>query len=306
MTSTLHFLGTSDSKGVPRFWCNCPVCHEARTAIQGRPGFNRRTRPSALLRGNGETLLLDCGPDLHAQLSRLGDPFVPDAVIVSHAHNDHLLGLGDLLDYVASAGGQLRIYAPADALPDIQARFAYAFLGQSDEWRPPVQPIPDEGLELCGYRVRAFEVPHGANGVSHAFHFAAAPSTSTLFTSIPSTAAPSASTLPASTPGRWVYMTDAIGIPDELAQVWLQDLDLLVLGTSFRDESGTEQAGRSVYDVREALALPWARAARRVLLSHLSHDIDVRQVLPDRKYSYATDGLSVSLNAPAVLRTGRP
>ena len=291
MTSTLHFLGTSDSKGVPRFWCNCPVCHEARTAIQGRPGFNRRTRPSALLRGNGETLLLDCGPDLHAQLSRLGDPFVPDAVIVSHAHNDHLLGLGDLLDYVASVGGQLRIYAPADALPDIQARFAYAFLGQSDEWRPPVQPIPDEGLELCGYRVRAFEVPHGANGVSHAFHFAAAPSTSTL---------------PASTPGRWVYMTDAIGILDELAQVWLQDLDLLVLGTSFRDESGTEQAGRSVYDVREALALPWARAARRVLLSHLSHDIDVRQVLPDRKYSYATDGLSVSLNAPAVPRTGRP
>ena len=291
MTSTLHFLGTSDSKGVPRFWCNCPVCHEARTAIQGRPGFNRRTRPSALLRGNGETLLLDCGPDLHAQLSRLGGPFVPDAVIVSHAHNDHLLGLGDLLDYVASVGGQLRIYAPADALPDIQARFAYAFLGQSDEWRPPVQPIPDEGLELCGYRVRAFEVPHGANGVSHAFHFAAAPSTSTL---------------PASTPGRWVYMTDAIGILDELAQVWLQDLDLLVLGTSFRDESGTEQAGRSVYDVREALALPWARAARRVLLSHLSHDIDVRQVLPDRKYSYATDGLSVSLNAPAVPRTGRP
>ncbi len=296
MTSTLHFLGTSDSKGVPRFWCNCPVCHEARTAIQGRPGFNRRTRPSALLRGNGETLLLDCGPDLHAQLSRLGGPFVPDAVIVSHAHNDHLLGLGDLLDYVASVGGQLRIYAPADALPDIQARFAYAFLGQSDEWRPPVQPIPDEGLELCGYRVRAFEVPHGANGVSHAFHFAAAPST----------AAPSTSTLPASIPGCWVYMTDAIGIPDELAQVWLQDLDLLVLGTSFRDESGTEQAGRSVYDVREALALPWARAARRVLLSHLSHDIDVRHVLPDRKYSYATDGLSVSLNASAVPRTGRP
>lgn len=296
MTSTLHFLGTSDSKGVPRFWCNCPVCYEARTAIQGRPGFNRRTRPSALLRGNGETLLLDCGPDLHAQLSRLGGPFVPDAVIVSHAHNDHLLGLGDLLDYVASAGGQLRIYAPVDALPDIRARFAYAFLGQSDEWRLPMQPIPEQGLELCGYRVRAFEVPHGANGVSHAFHFAAAPSTAALSTS----------TLSASTPGRWVYMTDAIGIPDELAQVWLQDLDLLVLGTSFRDESGTEQAGRSVYDVREALALPWARAARRVLLSHLSHDIDVRQVLPDRKYSYATDGLSVSLNASAVPRTGRP
>ena len=101
-------------------------------------------------------------------------------------------------------------------------------------------------------------------------------------------------------------MTDAISVPDELAQAWLQDLDLLVLGTSLRDESETDHSGRSVYDVREALALPWARSARRVLLSHLSHDIDVRQVLPDRKYSYATDGLSVSLNVPAVPRTGRP
>ncbi len=301
MTATLHFLGTSDSKGVPRFWCNCPVCHEARSSVQGRPGFNRRTRPGALLRGNGETLLLDCGPDLHAQLSRLGGPFVPGAVLISHAHNDHVLGLGDLLDYVTSAGGQLRIYAPAAVLPDIRARFAYAFQGQPEGSSPPVQPIPDEGLELCGYRVRAFEVPHGANGTSHAFHFAAAPSTSA-----PPPFPPSVSALPASIPGRWVYMTDAVDVPDGLAGAWLQDLDLLVLGTSFRDESETDHSGRSVYDVREALALPWARAARRVLLSHLSHDIDVRQVLPDRKYSYATDGLSVSLNVPAVPRTGRP
>lgn len=281
MTSTLHFLGTSDSKGVPRFWCNCPVCQEARTSIQGRPGFNRRTRPGALLRGNGETLLLDCGPDLHAQLARLGGPFVPDAVLISHAHNDHILGLGDLLDYVTYAGGQLKMYAPATVLPDLQRRFDYAFGDALSGDASPVQPIPDEGLELCGYRVRAFQVPHGANGVSHAFHFAAPSS-------------------------RWVYMTDAIGLPDELAQAWLQDLDLLVLGTSLRDESAADQAGRSVYDVREALALPWVRAARRVLLSHLSHDIDVRQVLPDRKYGYATDGLSVGLSAPAAPRTGRP
>ena len=306
MTSTLHFLGTSDSKGVPRFWCNCPVCHEARTAIQGRPGFNRRTRPSALLRGNGETLLLDCGPDLHAQLSRLGGPFVPDAVLISHAHNDHILGLGDLLDYVTYAGGQLKIYAPAAVLPDLQRRFAYAFGDPPFGDASPVQPIPDEGLELCGYRVRAFQVPHGANGVSHAFHFAAALPVSAPSLSVLPMATSPASTPSASVPGHWVYMTDAVGVPDDLAGEWLQDLDLLVLGTSFRDELGADQAGRSVYDVREALALPWVRAARRVLLSHLSHDIDVRQVLPDRRYSYATDGLSVSLNAPAVPRTGRP
>ena len=271
MNATLHVLGSSDSKGVPRFWCNCPVCHEARSG-----GHNRRTRPSALLRGtNGETLLLDCGPDLHAQLARLGGPFVPSAVLISHAHNDHLLGLGDLLDYVRYAGGALRVYAPAAVLPAIRDRFPYAFVEAS-----PVLPIPAEGLELCGFRVQAFEVPHGANGTSYAFHFSAQGY-------------------------RWVYMTDAIGVPQTVAAEWLDQLDLLVLGASFRDESQVVQAGRSVYDVREALSLPWARSARRVLLSHLSHDIDVRQLVPDRRYSYATDGLSVSLSATA-LRTGRP
>ncbi len=282
MNGTLRFLGTSDSKGVPRFWCNCAVCQDARSLIQGVPGVNRRCRPSALLRGTtGETLLLDCGPDLHAQLARLGGPFVPDVVLVSHAHNDHLLGLGDLLDYVTYAGGQLKVYAPAAILHDIRARFAYAFRGE-----PPVLPLPEEGLDLCGFRVHAFEVPHGANGASHAFHFAA----------------PATGQSPAY---RWVYITDAIGVPDELSQMWLEDLDLLVLGCSFRDESAAVQASRSVYDLREALGLPWAQTARRVLLTHLSHDIDVRQPPPDRRYSYASDGLNVSLSA-AVLRTGRP
>ena len=214
MNGTLRFLGTSDSKGVPRFWCNCAVCQEARSPVQSVPGANRRTRPGALLRGNnGETLLLDCGPDL-------------------------------------------------------------------------VEPMPEEGLDLCGYRVHAFEVPHGANGASHAFHFAAL-------------ATPQAPAY------RWVYMTDAIGVPADLSEKWLENLDLLVLGSSFLDESAVVQASRSVYDLREALSLPWARAARRVLLTHLSHDIDVRQLLPDRHYRYASDGLSVSLSA-AVLRTGRP
>ncbi len=279
MSGTLHFLGSADSKGVPRFWCNCPVCHEARGS-----GHNRRSRPSALLRGwNGETLLLDCGPDLHAQFARLGGPFVPDAVLISHAHNDHLLGLGDLLDYAAFAGSgaagqtgsQIRIYAPQAVIPDIQARFAYAFRGEA-----PVLPIPAGGLDLCGYQIQAFEVPHGANGSSHAFRFV-------------------------SPQYRWVYITDAIGVPAALAGDWLSNLDLLVLGTSFYDESAAVQSTRSVYDVQEALALPWSRAARRVLLSHLSHDIDVRRALPDRRFGYATDGLSVSLNS-TVTRTGRP
>lgn len=272
---SLTFLGTSDSKGVPRFWCGCPVCREARAT-----GANRRSRPAALLRGEGQTLLLDCGPDLHAQLARLGTPTVPDAALISHAHNDHLLGLGDLLDYAAYAGGTLEVYAPAGVIPQIEGRFAYAFTAsRARSAAPAVRPLPPGGLDCCGFRVRAFEVPHGANGSSHAFHFG-----SPAF--------------------RWVYMTDAIDVPEGLAAEWLGGLDLLVLGSSFLDESGAEPGSRSVYDLREALDLPWARSAGRVLLSHLSHDVDARTPPPDPRYRYAHDGLSVSL--AAVARTDRP
>ena len=91
MRATLTFLGTADSKGVPRFWCACRVCQEARET-----GVNRRTRTALLLQNGEEVALLDAGGDLHAQLARLGRSLVPGSVFLSHAHNDHVLGLADL------------------------------------------------------------------------------------------------------------------------------------------------------------------------------------------------------------------
>ncbi|GGS13595.1 MBL fold metallo-hydrolase [Deinococcus knuensis] len=276
---SLTLLGTGDSKGVPRFWCACPVCTEARGA-NGQPGLNRRARTVTLLRSGGQAALLDAGPDTHAALARLPGPLVPDAVFISHAHNDHMLGLGDLLDYVRYAAGRLRIYAPPEVIPALAARFPYAF-GPGEAG--PVQPIPPQGVPVGRVTVRAFRVPHGANGHSHAYRL----------------------DRPAGA-GRagWsaAVVTDAIGIPPELAREWLTapggaGLDTLVLGTSFEDESGAPLSGRSVYDVREALTLPWARAARQVILTHLSHGVDVRRAahLPPG-WRYARDDLTTPLS----------
>lgn len=254
---SLTFLGTADSKGVPRFWCGCAVCAEARAV-----GANRRTRTALLLRGGGEVALLDAGGDLHTQLATLPQAIVPDAVFISHAHNDHILGLGDLLDYRRYAGGKLPIYAPQNVIPQLSARFPYA---ADLAWSLPV-----EGLEVAGHTVQLFEVPHGANGTSYAY----------LLTRPDFRAA---------------IVTDAIDVPAGVASEWLQDLDLLVLGTSFADESGVPHASRSVYDLREARLLPWAKAARRVFLTHLSHDIDVRGADLPQGWSFARDGLEIGL-----------
>ncbi|MFC4637165.1 MBL fold metallo-hydrolase [Deinococcus hohokamensis] len=261
----LTFLGTADSKGVPRFWCTCAVCQEARET-----GLNRRTRTGLLLQGAGETVLLDASADLHAQLAARPGPLLPDRVIISHAHNDHLLGLGDLLDYRLYAAGSLDLRAPATVVEDLRARFAYAFRAQN-----AVEVLPEEGLPAAGLTIRAFEVPHGANGQSHAFRL--------------------------ERPG-WagVVMTDALDVPPELARRWLggaagAGLDLLVLGTSFADESAAPRQGRSVYDIAEALSLPWAHAARRVVLTHLSHGVDARTTALPPGWTLAHDGLSLPL-----------
>ncbi|GGK86687.1 MBL fold metallo-hydrolase [Deinococcus radiotolerans] len=264
--ASITFLGTGDSKGVPRFWCACPVCQEARTG-----GQNRRGRTATLLRvplkdGAEGTALLDARPDTHAALARLPGPLVPDVVLITHAHNDHILGLGDLLDYVRYARGKLQVYAPAEVIPALAQRFPYAFSGEG-----PVQPLPEAGVTLGDVTLRLFRVPHGANGHSHAVRLDAPHWRAAVF-------------------------TDAIDVPPDVAQAWLSGLDLLALGTSFEDESGVPHRSRSVYDVREALDLPWARGARQVVLTHLSHGVDVRRgaVLPPG-WSFAHDQLSVAL-----------
>ncbi|HEX2864211.1 MAG TPA: MBL fold metallo-hydrolase, partial [Deinococcales bacterium] len=99
----LVFLGAGDSQGVPRWWCGCPVCAEARET-----GRNARTRPSVLVLSGGETWLVDPGPDFRAQAIRRGLDAL-SGVLVTHAHNDHILGLGDVLDFARWTGADFPV-----------------------------------------------------------------------------------------------------------------------------------------------------------------------------------------------------
>ena len=239
---------------MPRFWCGCAVCQEARTT-----GANRRTRSSALVRrGTGHPAArLRPRPARPARPAGHA-PLIPGAVLdLTRPQRSH-----------SGAGRPARLRQLRGGPPEhLRAREGHSAAPGALRLRVPGHRISprradcsrcrNRAWRCCGFAVRAFEVPHGANGTSHAFHF--------------------------NSPAyRWVYMTDAIDVPDDIAAAWLTDLNLLVLGTSFHDESGAERSGRSVYDVQEALRLPWARAAGQVLLSHLSHDVDGRRTLPGK------------------------
>ena len=87
----LIFLGTGGAWSLPELNCYCRVCSEMR--LRGE----RRRRTSFLLSGS-TNLLIDCGPDIASQLSEHKIKGV-DAVLITHEHGDHYMGLDELFSY---------------------------------------------------------------------------------------------------------------------------------------------------------------------------------------------------------------
>ena len=88
MRASLTVLGSGTSMGVPTIGCGCAVCHSADP-------HDRRTRPSILVEYSGKTVLIDTTPDFREQAIREGIRQL-DAVLYTHAHADHILGLDDV------------------------------------------------------------------------------------------------------------------------------------------------------------------------------------------------------------------
>lgn len=105
--------------GVPTLGCHCSVC----TSTDAR---DKRTRPSVLLEYEGRCVLIDTTPDfryqaLRARLERL------DAVLFTHGHADHVLGLDDIRPFNAKQGAPIPIYGSAETLETLRRQFSYIF-----------------------------------------------------------------------------------------------------------------------------------------------------------------------------------
>ena len=81
-------LGSGTSSGVPTIGCSCATC--ASTDPR-----DNRLRPSVLVQYGGKNILIDATPDFRMQALRAGIARV-DAILLTHAHADHILGLDDV------------------------------------------------------------------------------------------------------------------------------------------------------------------------------------------------------------------
>jgi phosphoribosyl 1,2-cyclic phosphate phosphodiesterase len=112
-----------------------------------------------LSESGGERLLVDCGPDIRAQLLDAGVGDL-NAVVVTHDHADHCHGIDELRP-IAQRRGPLPLYARAHVLDARQHRFDYAFAG-SGFYSPVVEARPVERELLLGNaKIRLVDQPHG-------------------------------------------------------------------------------------------------------------------------------------------------
>jgi phosphoribosyl 1,2-cyclic phosphate phosphodiesterase len=196
-----------------------------------------RLRASALLAWGARRAVIDCGPDFRAQALAAGLDHL-DAVLLTHEHQDSIGGLDDLRAFNEVAG-YLPVYGPAGALATVVSRFGYAFEAGRERYQgvPMLRPVPVSGpFEIAGRRFVPVPVVHGE---------------------VPTVGYRT---------GGLAYLADVKRI-EAPSMALLRDLDLLILGAI------REWPHPAHETVGEALAVAALLKPRRVLLTHLDHEL---------------------------------
>jgi phosphoribosyl 1,2-cyclic phosphate phosphodiesterase len=210
---------------------------------------NRRTRTSALIEGpDGGRLLIDAGPDLRNQLLAVGAARL-DAILFTHAHADHCLGIDDLRQVNRITGQALDAYGTRMTLQKLDDRFDYAFIGPTPPffYRPALEPkrvAYGDRFDVAGLPIEVFRQDHGVMD--------------TLGLRI----------------GRFAYSTDVVMLPEESMPA-LEGLDTWVVGCF--------QHGPHKVHANLAQVLDWVARLkpRRTVLTHMGTSMDYRSLLRD-------------------------
>ena len=109
MNLKLTVLGSGTSSGVPTIGCSCAVC-------TSKDPHDTRLRPSILISHSGTNIVIDTTPDFRAQMLRSRTTRL-DAIVYTHAHADHILGLDDVRPFNYFQQSRIPIYVLNVAYP---------------------------------------------------------------------------------------------------------------------------------------------------------------------------------------------
>jgi len=228
----LLFLGTGTSAGVPMIGCRCDVCRSSDP-------HDKRTRPSVIISRGGRRVLVDTTPELRLQCVTHGVESI-DALVYTHAHADHVMGLDDVRRFNAIKQGPLDVWADERTFASLVLCFGYAFREPEPEtklFRPHLvrRTIePPERFEAGGMTWTPVPLMHGDLPVL-GFRV-----------------------------GRLAYCTDVSEIP-ESSFALLEGLDVLVLDALQHRKHTTH------FSLEEAVEAARRIGARQTLFTHIAH-----------------------------------
>ncbi len=220
--------------GIPMIGCECAVCRSTDP-------HNRRLRTSALVEVDGLQILIDAGPDLRQQALNSGLRRV-DAVLLTHAHADHIAGIDDLRPFNFLQRATIPIFGNHRTLAAVRERYSYAFSQHTSagSTRPALELYEIQGghpIQIGSTSILPIDVEHGDWTIS-GFRI-----------------------------GPLGYVTDA-SLVRASARALLHGLDTLVLNALRHTPHPTH------FTIGQALELIEELRPRRTLLVHMSHELD--------------------------------
>jgi len=267
MQALLTILGSGTSMGVPTVGCSCAVCTSTDP-------HDKRTRPSVRIEYGGHTVLIDTGTDFRQQALRENITRV-NAVLYTHAHADHILGLDDLrplsFGLTKEMGHGIPLYADGTTADTIERIFEYTFSKESkyptsakvQMHRTTSDAAAHVTIDLFGAKFERVPVQHGQQLIA-GYRFGSA-----------------------------AYLTDMNGIP-ETSLPLLADLDVLILDALRRDP----HPSHSTLD--QSIALVQKLKPKQAYFTHMSHDLGhaaTNAALPPGM-QLAYDGLRIPFDLP--------
>lgn len=255
MKASLRVLGSGTSMGVPTIGCSCAVCHSSDP-------HDRRTRPSIMVEYGGRCVLIDTTPDFREQAIRENITHI-DAIIYTHAHADHILGLDDVRPLSFRSPQKIPLYAHEETAHAVENVFRYIFDANYKYGgiaRVEMNRI-NGSLELFGVTFEPVEVLHG-DATIHGFRFGSA-----------------------------AYLTDFSEIPPPSMER-LRGLDVLFLDALRHKPHPTHST------VGNSLRLVEELQPRRAFFTHISHDLPheaTNRIFPDH-VRLAYDGLKLEFD----------